>query len=318
MSRIDSISVSAPSRLHFGLFDVSGTTSRTFGGAGLMISEPRTVVTVSLAEVGMETNAPAAINEELNLAVERLQGGNGCPSLSISIQSSPPSHSGFGSKTSVILSALAGANELLSLGKSQHELKLASARGRTSGVGIHGFFSGGLVVDAGQSGRNPVVPTSVSTSASYSTQTNRIDFPDEWKVCLFSVPGTRYSGKAEVELFRNRPRVSEETTLLQISACHHEVVPAIIEKNFADFLLGHEKMTSAGFKQYEISRQSNSVKELISQLKKHNLCVGMSSIGPLVYTIVDDLALLKDLELRAKIPGFEIVSADNRGWVING
>ena len=44
---LDRITISAPSRLHFGLFSVGDAVARKFGGVGLMIDAPRTVVNAS-------------------------------------------------------------------------------------------------------------------------------------------------------------------------------------------------------------------------------------------------------------------------------
>src|SRR6187397_3143910 len=58
-------------------------------------------------------------------------------------------HVGLGTKTAVILGALQAAAIASGYKVSRAELQLLSGRGGASGVGIHAFFIGGLVIDAG-------------------------------------------------------------------------------------------------------------------------------------------------------------------------
>ncbi len=59
MPVLDQVTVTAPSRLHFGLFSVGDIVARKFGGIGLMIDQPRTVVTAVPSEA-LRVSGPSA------------------------------------------------------------------------------------------------------------------------------------------------------------------------------------------------------------------------------------------------------------------
>ena len=65
-------------------------------------------------------------------------------------------------KTSLLLACLLAAKEELKLPLDMEALQFLSGRGGASGVGIHGFFTGGFLVDSGHSIEdiNTLVPSS--------------------------------------------------------------------------------------------------------------------------------------------------------------
>lgn len=143
------VTVTAPSRLHFGLLDLGGASPRRYGGVGLMVDAFPTIVTARTARATTVT-ASAAVDRQHRSAVMRaLTELPHTRNVSVNIDSAAPPHLGLGSKTSLVLACLRAADELQPKSSGRAALQRASGRGGTSGIGVNGFFTGGFLLDAG-------------------------------------------------------------------------------------------------------------------------------------------------------------------------
>jgi beta-ribofuranosylaminobenzene 5'-phosphate synthase len=284
------IRINAYPRIHIGLIDLSGTTPRAYGGAGLYVDWPATVVEVSKAE---ESNlkAPDLENrdrEDLKEAIERWEQKTGSKSIDVDVKKVQPQHIGLGSKTALILSILSGANICWGLKYSSNEIQKMSCRGGVSGIGINAFYFGGFLVDSGhpQSVVPPFKPSSHSIPEDIPSIMVRLDIPDFWEISLFLPDGNRLEGSDELDFFENHTPISELETLTSLSNIYHGVVPAFLD---ADLQLLSEsliRLHETGFKKCEVDFQSESVREVLQSLQqKPKVAAGMSSVGPLVYAI---------------------------------
>src|SRR3954452_21590206 len=105
MSRV--VHVTAPSRLHFGLWSLGGGEGRQFGGVGAMIEQPQLRLSIKPAE---QLEA-AGENVERVIAFPRRWAafqGMSEPACQIEIQAVIPEHAGLGSGTQLALSVAAG------------------------------------------------------------------------------------------------------------------------------------------------------------------------------------------------------------------
>src|SRR5262245_12969305 len=96
----------ARSRLHVSLADMGRASARAFGGVGISINEPTTVLELEEARQ-IEVHGLESLDEEARIdtaaIIARLQpvlGGRGFKAV---LRSAPPQHVGFGSKTSLSL-----------------------------------------------------------------------------------------------------------------------------------------------------------------------------------------------------------------------
>ncbi|MDY7082174.1 MAG: GHMP kinase, partial [Halobacteria archaeon] len=139
--------VETSARLHFGFANLSLARKRLYGGLGVAIDRPRTVVRAessSELEVITTTNAKEARNYA-ERAVELL----GVEGASVEIEREIPRHVGLGSGTQLalaVVTAIAGAHDI-EIDARQHAPSLG--RGGRSGVGVATFERGGFVLDAG-------------------------------------------------------------------------------------------------------------------------------------------------------------------------
>ncbi len=202
-----SLLVRTAARLHWGLFRPAGDPGATlFGGVGLMVTEPKTVIRAS------RVMSPAECPERLKLVRDRLGG----ESIRIQREAAPPEHAGFGSGTQSALAVAWAVSKLSGLSENFNSLMGASGRGRRSGIGCHGFFHGGLLVDDGKSQADTAVAPLV----------DRVELPGDWRivVVLPEEPGA-WHGRREVEAFSTLPGRDDLARDLRHMAAN-ELLPA--------------------------------------------------------------------------------------------
>lgn len=171
-----------------------------------MVSEPGTIVHASL---GADT---VPCPDRLALVRSRL-GGKG---VELRLSAGPPGHAGFGSGTQAALAAAWAVSRLAGLPEDDSTLLAASGRGKRSGIGCHGFFHGGLLVDEGKA-----LP-----DAGVAPLSDRVELPGHWRVVVLlpEEPGA-WHGKREVEAFRALPGRDDLAGELRRLA-REELVPA--------------------------------------------------------------------------------------------
>jgi beta-ribofuranosylaminobenzene 5'-phosphate synthase len=179
---ISSIRVTTASRLHFGLLrlppspDWRDDGTRYFGGAGLMIDSPSVIVRVERAR---ELSATGPLADRARPAAARyLAAVDSDARFSIHIESAPPEHVGLGTGTQLELAVASGLSRLL--GRSDDAVAIAQilGRGRRSGVGVHGFASGGFLIDRGK-----LRPDEIAS-------VERLQFPSDWPIVVVTPPIT--------------------------------------------------------------------------------------------------------------------------------
>ncbi|HEX8201242.1 MAG TPA: beta-RFAP synthase, partial [Isosphaeraceae bacterium] len=141
-----------PSRLHFGLLAWGPGAPRQFGGVGLMIDRPGLELTARAAATWQAEGplADRALGIAGRVAGSLASRGSAVPAARLTIQRAPPEHVGLGTGTQLslgvarVLAELSGLEDL-----TAEELAELTGRGLRSGIGLHGFAHGGLIVDGG-------------------------------------------------------------------------------------------------------------------------------------------------------------------------
>jgi beta-RFAP synthase len=313
------VSVSTPSRLHFGLLRLHETAELSYGGLGLMIDRPRVQLDVAAAPE-WDVTGPAAERaaEFARLALATLEGSRRPTALRIRVRSIMPSHRGLGSGTQLGLAVAAGARKLagLPLG-SAAELASSVGRGARSAVGAHGFLHGGLIWERGRPGDSPLSPL-----------TDRALLPPVWRVVLIAtLSGEGLSGDNERSAFAQLPAVPPSVSCRLESLAEEGALPAARASDLAAFGEAvHEYGRLAGecFRAVQGGPYASPlVAELVEALRAGGgLGVGQSSWGPTVFAFTPDegsaAELVKKLRNCWRGPAFEavIAAADNRGAII--
>ncbi len=332
-----SVTVSAPSRLHFGLFSVGQRVERQFGGMGMMVKAPRTIVSASFTD-RFSVCGPAV--EESSRAIKSWFDHLDCETLAklmshfseldreyptfdqlpirVEVCEMPPRHSGLGSGTQLALCSAASVIHLLQLPMpSPEELAIAARRGLRSAIGSYGFFQGGLLVDRGKTKDELLAPLDFRT-----------EFPEDWPVLIFlKKDAAGLSGDSELDAFREIPDSTIAQQEEMVAMVRDTVLPALMNRDFevfGDAIYEFGRLSGMHFKTVQGGPYAGrAVTDLVQSIRDFGIAaVGQTSWGPGVFAITRDenSAQGLKLEIEGRFAGqFEILvtSADNQGVVFS-
>src|SRR5262249_46094799 len=152
------VHVTAPSRLHFGLWSLAGAAGRQFGGVGAMVQPPELKLSIRSADQFEATGTGASRVGSFAQAWTRFHYRD-LPAVRVEIHGTVAEHAGLGMGTQLGLSVAAGLNAFCELpDQTPQELALSVGRGLRSAVGTYGFVFGGLIVEQGKLPAEPISP----------------------------------------------------------------------------------------------------------------------------------------------------------------
>lgn len=275
------VRVRAFGRIHFGLANLSLSGGRVNGGAGIMVQPSCIQVTV---ERGGELAVyPEAYRSEVALLAAKL-GVSAEFTVKIECDATMKWHYGMGYHTQL---CLALATALAVVGNTKIEpsrLGQIVSRGGTSGIGIHGFWRGGVLVDGGR--RRPVEPQTHRPSAAIAS-------PEPTPLLLarsalpFGIVIAHAKGWPPVYGERERQLFSEFTPLAPEDANHaarlifQDFASSVATADFGAFAESLEEIQTCGFKRLERRYRGELANSVTGAMTKSGLRgVGMSSWGP--------------------------------------
>jgi beta-ribofuranosylaminobenzene 5'-phosphate synthase len=274
------VHVTAPSRLHFGLWSLGSAGARQFGGVGAMIDGPQLQLGVTEA-ASFQVSGPAA---ERAAEYARRWAQFHCqnqPQCHLKIERVIPEHVGLGSGTQLALAVAAGLNAFAGLpSQSPQELALSVARGLRSAVGTYGFVFGGLIVEQGKLPDEPISPLDC-----------RIDLPEAWRFVLVRPQGlTGIAGREEAEAFATLTAVPQAVTDELIAMTRDGLVPAAATADFptfADCLYRYGRLSGECFAAQQGGPYNGKVlADLVEQIRaRGHVGVGQSSWGPTIFVV---------------------------------
>jgi beta-ribofuranosylaminobenzene 5'-phosphate synthase len=279
-------------RIHVGLADMGFASPRSFGGIGFAIEHSPTMIDFSFRDdfaIEGTKGLDQAGKRDLHHILDHLSGIRGARPFHASIVSHALQHQGFGSKTSLALSLITGANELCRLGLTRNQMQKLSGRGGASGVGIHSFFEGGVICDGGHRAASPdrgLSPSSARAAGEVPPRLARLEFPSEWLVILLLGTAPVLSGDDEVDFFRKNAPVERHEALETIACLYHGVLPAFALKDDRSLAISLAYLHARGFKMRELERCDDATRRCFKALSDQGFPVGLSSVGPLLYVIV--------------------------------
>lgn len=284
----DEVHVETGARLHFGLLANSPDLSRQFGGAGLMIDRPGCKIHASKTAVDVVTGdddfARGRVEKFLQCYRQSAPQDLQPPPCRLEVVRAIPPHVGFGSGTQL---GLAVARALSGLaGKTDVAAPLLAGyvgRGLRSGLGIHGFETGGFLVDGGRRDENLIAPL-----------VSRMNFPTQWRLLLMRPPQiSGLSGQAEMAAFAQMEPMPVATTERLCRLLLMQILPAIADADFAACSSGlYEFGRTVG--EYFTPLQggifaSEEMRELATLLRERGLPgVGQTSWGPTAFALCCD------------------------------
>ena len=278
--------VTAPSRLHFGLFNVPApgeVLTRAFGGVGLMIDQPGVVVAARPAG-SWQFEGTLASRAQVFAHRFLARHSDPPPPLQVLVERTPAEHVGLGVGTQLGLAvAKALAVEADEADLTAPELAVRVGRGDRSAIGVHGFDRGGLIVEPGKAPGEAVSPL-----------LTRVLLPDEWRVVVLTPGGgEKWHGGREREAFARAGAVPRPPGLTD-ALCRIALVgmlPAAVAGDLAGF----------GEAVYEFNRRAGepfaaaqggayagpAVDAVVAAVRARGVAgVGQSSWGPSVFAVV--------------------------------
>lgn len=304
-----SVQITTGARLHFGLIDVAAP----FGGCGVMIDQPATIVRASPAKrfVCSRTHTPDRLHRRITAIADRLARATGLrdkPPVEIQVLAAAPAHQGVGSGTQFQLAVAESMGLAMGWpGTSADWIEIAN-RGHRSAVGAHGYFRGGFIVE----GCSAVgVGESEHQLGRGNAIDHRLEFPPAWAVAVLSPqPGERMnivSGEFEQSHFDALPPVGRAQRQRLIDMILGDMVESIRDDRFADFAeIVHQYNAASGHLFATVqggAYHGDDVAACVDRLRSSGFAgVGQSSWGPGVFVWLCDIehatmipAALRDL-----------------------
>jgi beta-RFAP synthase len=324
------VKVSAPSRLHFGLFSAGNVGGLRFGGVGMTLDHPRVAIGVTgddrLTISGPESAAcqsalagcfPLIQKERPDLDVKSAVD---LP-IAISIESELCRHVGLGSGTQLALATATAVLKYFEIEMpSIEEFTAIVGRGKRSAIGSYGFFQGGFLVDRGKRNNESLSPLDFRT-----------DFPEQWPILVVrlnsDVKGSGLSGESETNAFQELPLVSNSQRENMVNIVRDRMIPGVLQ---TDYELFGEAVYEFGYQSGMMFESvqggpynGKEIENLIHQIRSMDiLAVGQSSWGPSVFAIAQNkdsanAAMEKLQELYQDRILIDFTKADNHGVKTN-
>lgn len=273
--------IRTPSRLHFGLLGWGSQPLRQFGGVGLMIDLPGIDLLVEPAPAWIFEGPLAARVEQIvaRLRARMLATGATLPPARIRIESTPLEHVGLGVGTQLCLAVTRTVLQLAGLPEpGTLELARLTGRGLRSGIGLHGFQQGGLIVDGGRKAEAGIPPLLA-----------RLPFPEEWSILIVQPPGERgLHGSDECRAFASLPTIGPDVTDSLCRLVLLEILPAVIERDLQTFGAALSELQAKVGRCFAPAQggiyTSALAATIVGEIKQAGFAgVGQSSWGPTLY-----------------------------------
>lgn len=278
-------------RFHWSLVDMSGASRRMFGGFGIAVNAYPTVACAEPdKELYVETNGSVEDRTRDNLLTALHKAGAQGLNINcrLSIQSDLKPHSGFGSATQIILTAMDAVSTLNEWQITPEQIIDISGRGRVSLISWSTHYHGGFCIDAGQpyDSTREYLPSHTPGDRKPSLFIGSWRFPEEWKISLLGESSdVAVSAEEEDDFMRANTPMDKQSGLSSVVELYHGVLPAVIEKNYVTFADSLSCIQRYSYKSAELSAQEEKTVSALHMLWKKNFAAALSSHGPLLSVI---------------------------------
>ena len=317
----DTVLLRAPARLHLGFLDPSASLGRRFGSIGVVIEGFETEVELSAALADRVTADTPEGHAQTDRAASHLRAlrersGRFEP-LHLRLLQVLPAHGGFGSGTQLALAIGRAFAQWHRLDLGTPTLAHWLGRGQRSGIGIHGFDLGGLLVDGGPAADGRPAPL-----------LSRIALPDDWRILV--VQDAREQGLAGIDEQGAMAGLVAMPAARSAEICHEvlmHVLPGAAGAEFESFAIGVsrvQQLLGEYFAPVQSGRAytSAAVGRLMDWIgaSAHPAAIGQSSWGPTGFAIVESPSRAEALAQALRAAGLiepglvlRIVAPRNRG-----
>ncbi len=315
---MNNISIKIFPRIHINLLDMSSNGYRMNGGIGFFINKPYLIVNI-------EPNLTLQIEDQRSLVQhqelpqdtlkkwlkQHILEHHLKHSFKVSIHGEAPSHTGFGVSTAIRMACVEGIYLLHKQQVSENQVIHQSCRGGTSGIGVHGYFTGGLVFDLGHEQNKEEFLPSRSREHSFHLPLLLKSVPmPNWEVGILIPHHIPTKTNAEEKSFFKKtcPIIKEQV----YESVYHSlfgIFASVETKNKSNFCKAINTIQTQTWKQAErnLYPELTHIEEKLYEFGAD--AVGMSSLGPMLYffssNIMDVVNSVENSELRESCSVFK-------------
>lgn len=286
-------------RLHLGLLSLHQGAPRMNGGIGFAIHGP--VAEIHAREADQLTIVDARHNPmsdaelvQLVDVIGRFASTEGMTRhAAIRIGGAMRTHVGMGSATAIRLGSVEALALLNKVSIPIERIVAASGRGGTSGVGVNTYFTGGLICDLGRpNDGHSYAPSSKSSGGAPPLALPVVALP-AWPMLVCLPRSIRPKTQKEEADFFNRtaplpPIASYEASYIAL----FDIYAAAVEGDYDAFCRGVNRIQSTAWKKAERAEYGEPLWTIADRLSKAGAdCVGMSSLGPMLFCFADPVRL---------------------------
>lgn len=309
--------VTVPSRVHMTLVEVGAQGYRRNGGIGFAIEAPgRHLEFVRTSTFDLSGLASLGFTDEeiarLGATLAHAKSEHGLTDAAkLTIATGSGRHVGTGSGTAVSLACLEALFSLNNVQVEPPDLVQMSARGGTSGIGIHTYFDGGFVVDVGRRFDAQILASSDETPRPTHLPQLLARYPmPPWRI------GLLFPSCPSLTLDQERNVFATLTTDPISPAKVHEIAyhsifgatAAVVTSDFRGFCDAVNVLQHTAWKRREITAHGSAVVSVMGRMRELGCdCVGLSSMGPGLYFLASDFDRTLDC-LHKEFPDARIVS----------
>lgn len=293
------VSIRISPRLHLGLISMHAEGPRRNGGVGFSLREPEAVVSATVADAftladKRERGLTEIEASHLQEAVENAIEADALPSnVAVRVAGRMRTHVGMGSGTAIRLAVLEALYIVNGTRRSREHLIARSFRGGTSGIGIHTYFDGGLILDVGvKSDSTAFLPSSMSRPKRVPMSLPPLPMPP-WPLCLCIPKNVRpKSQDEELEFFDRVAPLDPAASFRAAYDALFGIYAAVAEADHEAFCRAVNSMQTTSWKTAEWREYGAPLQGLRESLARMDAnCVGMSSLGPMLFCLGDAMTL---------------------------
>ncbi|MFP3872190.1 MAG: beta-ribofuranosylaminobenzene 5'-phosphate synthase family protein [Candidatus Natronoplasma sp.] len=293
--------VRTPSRLHFGIIDLSRNFRREYGALGLCLEDGYEIEINVEDEEGVEVKGDERERDIVQEVYSKLKKGFDLGrGFEVVINERVPNHVGLGSTTQITLGSGYGMLKAVRKEISSRDLARLLGRGRYSAIGTYSFESGGFILEGGKRNKEDIPPLLF-----------RCDVPESWRFLIICPEEKKGYDEQEEKPIMDDLQVDKR---YPEEICHNIVMgllPALKEKDIHTF--GHhlteiQKVVGESFSDYQEGIYHPAVSDVVENMKENTYGAGQSSWGPTAYGLVkkDELQEVKK----------EVIPDDGRNYRI--
>lgn len=303
------LKIKAFPRIHISLIGMNDDGYRLNGGIGFSIASPTldmsfeysdSIHIIDMREHSLTQGELDRLKNHLDnvMIKEMFKIGLRCVIYDGLVQT----HVGFGSNSMIYLSCVEALFVLNQRAFNEQDVIALSGRGGTSGIGINTYFRGGFVFDVGipNHEQRALAPSSsfIDKIGDKPLLMKSVTLPD-WQLGICIPPIGHKSEEEENDFFQENCPINKDAVEKILYEAVYGITSSLMEENFDVFCQSINAIQQSKWKSLERNLYGNELITAESIIRRAGAqCVGMSSLGPLLYFFGNDI---DDIVRKVKI-----------------